>query len=746
MRWMPGVVLGAVLLWMLLGVSAVTDRGAYAQRLTQALGFMQRGAWQQALEVIGELDKKAALTPELARLWFVRGTLAQKLQDPDTARQAFERVWQGYPPLADYAAWEMVQYDAAHDLLPTLQKTVTALAERYPFSRLLPESRLGLARTQHRLGQSAPARAALERLVRDTAEPSVHAEAMAFLGQVHEDRGEFDLAAQILQRLGETHPRDRQAAMALRHSRELLARLPEAQRPPPEPEQLLASIDHLAEGQLWQEIDIRLNTLDTLSLPEFLIVKVLMKRAAVEVRRGRLTEASAALQDVLRRYPQGAHLAEAFYLLGTVYQRQNKPADGIQAYEMGLAQPPILPWTAKTLWALARLQEERQELARAIDLYQRLAQDFPTYEKAETSLWQAGWLHYRQRHYHAAATLWESFEQRFPRSPLLPQVLYWQARVAQQSGQQDTALRLYQRIVADYPVHYYTTQGYASLQAAGVRSVLATDKALLTTPVPLEEPALLPEQAQGKPGKARFHLVRVQELQQLQMYQPAGQEIRSLAPLLPNTPAAQYLLASLYVTNQQHAAAFRALHGALETLSPAEVRGLPREFWTMLYPQAFWPEVSQLAQTRGLNPYLVLSLIRQESAFNPAAVSSAGARGLMQLMPATAQELLAKLKLPQESAAQLHDPQLSITLGTHYFAGLMQRYQGNLVLALAGYNAGPARASRWREQWSGLPTDEFIERIPLDETRTYVKLILRNLMMYERLYKAPPSTMALDSQ
>jgi soluble lytic murein transglycosylase len=745
MRWMPGVVLGAMLLWMMLDVSRLVDPASYEQRLTQALGFMQQGAWQQAMAAIGELERKTALTPELARLWFVRGTIAQKLQDPETARQAFERVWQGYPPLADYAAWEMVQYDAAHDLLPTLQKTVTTLTERYPFSRLLPESRLVLARTQHRLGQSAPARATLERLVRDTAEQSGHAEAMAFLGQVYEDRGELDLAAQILQSLGETHPRDKQAAMALRHSRELFARLPEAQQPP-DPEQLLASIDRLAEGQLWQEIEARLNTLDTLSLPEPLVVQVLMKRAAVEVRRGRPTEASAVLQDVLRRYPQGAHLAEAYYLLGTVYQRQNQPANSIQAYEMGLAQPPTLPWTAKTLWALARLQEERQELARAIDFYQRLTQDFPTYEQAESSLWRAGWLQYCQRRYLAATALWQSFEQRFPRSPLLPQMLYWQARAAQQEGRQDTALRLYQRIVADYPVHYYTIQGHASLEAAGVRSALATDTTPLTTPVLLQDPALLPEQSQGQPSKARFHLVRVQELQQLQMYQQTGQEIRSLAPLLPSTPAAQYFLASLYVNNQQYAAAFRALNSVVEALSPAEVRGLPRDFWTMMYPQAFWPQVSQLAQTKGLNPYLVLSIIRQESAFNPTAISSSGARGLMQLMPATAQELLTKLKLPQEPASRLHDPQLSITLGTHYFAGLMQRYQGNVVLALTGYNAGPARAARWREQWPGVPTDEFVERIPLDETRNYVKLILRNLMIYERLYKASQSSMVLDSQ
>jgi soluble lytic murein transglycosylase-like protein len=745
MRRMPGVVLGAMLLWMMLDVSTLVDPASYEQRLTQALGFMQQGAWQQAMAAIGELERKAALTPEWARLWFVRGILAQKLQDPETARQAFERVWQGYPPLADYAAWEMVQYDAAHDLLPTLQKTVTTLAERYPFSRLLPESRLLLARTQHRLGQSAPARATLERLVRDTAEQPIHVEAMAFLGQVYEDRGEFDLAAQILRSLGETHPRDKQAAMALRHSRELFARLPEAQQPP-DPEQLLASIDRLAEGQLWQEIEARLHTLDTLPLPEMLVIKVLMKRAAVEVRRGRPMEAHAVLQDVLRRYPQGPHLAEAYYLLGAVYQRQNQPANSIQAYEMGLVQPPTFPWTAKTLWALARLQEERQELARAIDFYQRLTQDFPAYEQAESSLWRAGWLQYCQRRYYAATALWQSFEQRFPRSPLLPQMLYWQARAAQQEGHQDTALRLYQRIVADYPVHYYTIQGQASLQAPGVRSALATDTALLTTPVLLQDPALLLEQAQGQPSKARFHLVRVLELQQLQMSQQTGQEIRSLAPLLPSTPAAQYFLASLYVNNQQYAAAFRALNSVVEALSPAEVRGLPRDFWAMLYPQVFWPQVSQLAQTKGLNPYLVLSIIRQESAFNPAAISSSGARGLMQLMPTTAQELLTKLKLPQEPASRLHDPQLSITLGTHYFAGLMQRYQGNVVLALTGYNAGPARAARWREQWSGVPTDEFIERIPLDETRNYVKLILRNLTIYERLYKASQATTVLDSQ
>lgn len=711
------------------------DDGAYAQRLGPALSLMQQGAWQQAVETLGELPQSGPLTPASGRLWFLRGTLAQKLLNQDMARQAFTRVWEGYPPLADYAAWELVQYDAMHDLVPAMQKTVAALADQYPWSRLLPESQLVLARAQHRLGQSAPARAMLERLLRDTPDHPIVPDALAFLAQLLEDRGDFGAAIQTLRRLGDTYPRDKQALGALKRSRELLARLPDEQRPAWEPEATLASLERLAEGQQWSEIEARLSALEKLPLAEPLAIQVLVKRGMVDVRRGRLNEASAGLQDVLRRFPQGPHLPETAYWLGTVYQRQQQVAQSLQTYELGLNAAPMMPWTPKILWALARASEERTDMSRAAALYQRLSQEFPTHEQADASLWQAGLLEYRQRRYQAALALWQDFEARFPRSALRPSVAYWQARATQQQGPADAAWPLYQRVLADYPAHYYSTQAQAYLQTAGIRTAANAAKTLPTIPVVLNDPAVFADTTPGKPSRAAFHRLRAQEWQQLQMYPQAGQEIRALAAALPATPAAQYTLATLHVENQQRPAAIRVLNAVVETLSPAEVRGLPREFWTTLYPQLFWLEITQQASVTNLNPYLVLSIIRQESSFNPAATSSAGARGLMQLMPATAQEVFTKLKRPQEPAAQLHDPQVSILLGTTYFSGLMQRYQGNVVLALAGYNAGPGRATRWREQWAGVPTDEFIERIPFEETRLYVKLILRNLMMYERLYK-----------
>lgn len=709
---------------------------ALEQRLSQALGLMQQGTWQQALEVIGELPGSAPLPPVAGRLWYLRGVLAQKLLDSGAARQAFERVWHHYPPLADYAAWEMLQDDAAHDLLASVQKLLATLTERYPFSRFLPESQIVLARTQYRLGQTAPARATLERLLKDGAEHPARPEALALLAQIYEERGEIPAALQTLQRLGEMYPREKQAATALRRSRELQERLPEAQRPVLDPEALLASLERLQEGQLWQEIEARLSSLDKRPLPEALLIKVGLKRGAYELRRGRLNEARALLQDLQQRFPQGSHLAELYYLLGSVYQRQNQTANSLQAYDLALAQPAALPWTARTLWTLARLQEERQEWTRALLLYQRLSQEFPMAEQADDSLWQAGWLQYRQRRYQEALSQWQEFEGRFPRSALLPQVLYWQARAAQQTGGQELASRLWQRLLADYPAHYYSAQAQTVLQAAGGRTAAVVPRGVPTTPMLLHDPTLGLEPTAGASSRPRFHVLRIQELQQLQMYTQAGQELRLVTTLLPSTPAAQYALARLHIDNQQRPTAFRLLNMVVEALSPAEVRGLPREFWTTLYPQVYWPEVSQQAQRTGVNPYLVLSIMRQESAFNPAALSSSGARGLMQLMPATAQEVLTKLKLPPEPALRLFDPQLSVLLGTTYFAGLLQRYQGNVVLALAGYNAGPGRASRWREQWPGIPMDEFTERIPIDETRAYVKLILRNVMLYERLYKS----------
>jgi soluble lytic murein transglycosylase-like protein/TolA-binding protein len=727
-----------LLLWCRVACAYATPEVVYSQRLQQALTLTQQGAWVQALETIGELERPRLAAPALGRLWFLRGTLAQKLHDTVTALEAFTQVWHTYPPLADYAGWEMARLYAEHDRLAELQRTVGELGKHYPLSLLLFDSQVLLARTQQRFGLLAEARATLEHALQTTTTPPTRPTALAMLAQIYENSGELALAAQTWQRLGESHPQDARAAEALQRSRQLLAQVPEARALQSDPIRLLASIDALATAKLWEEVDARLQTLAGFTQPDTLVAAVLLKRGGVAVKRRQWMAAETNLYDLLLRYPQGAHLTEAHALLARTAQQQNDTPRSLQHQQQVLLHGPDTPWAAEALFALARAATERGDLPQAHAYYRQLGQVFPTYEPAQEHVWEVGWTQYQQRDYAAAERVWQDFTQYFPQAGLLPQVFYWQGRIAQLQSNQELAVRLYQHVVTDYPTHYYCVQAREALRAIGiaVTPILAAAPTVVAPATP-QLLRLSMMSANGQPTTPeRFHVIRAQELQQLQMPQQAVEEIQALTTSLPNTPAVHYFLAGLLADNQRYLDVFRLLNRTLAVLSPAEIRSLPREFWLLLYPRPFWEEVVQQANNTGLDPYLVLSIMRQESAFNPAAVSRAGARGLLQLMPATAREVATRLGLTKPTQEQLHEPQLNIVLGTDYFTTALRRFGGNMVLALAGYNAGPGRASRWRQQWPGLPMDELIEQIPIQETRLYVKLILRNLMLYELLYKA----------
>ena len=127
-------------------------------------------------------------------------------------------------------------------------------------------------------------------------------------------------------------------------------------------------------------------------------------------------------------------------------------------------------------------------------------------------------------------------------------------------------------------------------------------------------------------------------------------------------------------------------------------------------------------------------LIRQESEFNPKAVSRAGARGLMQVMPATGKELARRLGVAGFSDAKLFDPDLSLRFGTYHLKEVIDRFQGEIELALAAYNAGATRAADWI-QWAEFPEPAaFVETIPFTETRGYVQAVLRNRETYRKIY------------
>ncbi len=238
------------------------------------------------------------------------------------------------------------------------------------------------------------------------------------------------------------------------------------------------------------------------------------------------------------------------------------------------------------------------------------------------------------------------------------------------------------------------------------------------------------------------HLLAAVELIRLGLRQEASRELsavdRGPARGSIDTQAGQEpltLLAELF----SRAADFRSAHALVRT----DLRGLLRRPANALslraaalaYPLAFREQISRVAKASAIPPDLLQALMREESALDPRALSSTGALGLTQVMPATARMLARKLKMHTYQTSQLYDPEVNIRIGGSYLGELYARFQ-HPALALASYNAGPGAVSGWLKARGTLQLDAFVEEIPIEETRGYVKRCLRSFAAYQFLYSS----------
>jgi soluble lytic murein transglycosylase len=154
--------------------------------------------------------------------------------------------------------------------------------------------------------------------------------------------------------------------------------------------------------------------------------------------------------------------------------------------------------------------------------------------------------------------------------------------------------------------------------------------------------------------------------------------------------------------------------------------------WQVAYPTGLIPTI-KMSAVNGVDPFLVAAIIREESQYDWKAVSRVGAIGLMQVMPATANAVAQQHRLPPLSREDLFDQEVNIRIGVRYVEQLLAQFSGNLVQTIAAYNAGPIVVKNWAAIYRGRSEDEFVELIHYQETRHYVKRVLRSYREYRRL-------------
>jgi soluble lytic murein transglycosylase len=364
-----------------------------------------------------------------------------------------------------------------------------------------------------------------------------------------------------------------------------------------------------------------------------------------------------------------------------------------------------------------RALEDAQRPADAATVYRALATRYPRREAAGGALWRLGWNAYLSGRPAEAAELWTKLDATGNRAWKLP-ALYWVARATEDARGRAAAAPLYAGVLAESPRSYYGTLALRRVESAppGAR------------PASVRLPANPVDAVANDPGFARVDLLR-----RLGLVEDALEELADVVDQASGDTVRLYGFSSAYVRDERYHMALRIFRRHFAALAASDDPALPQAFWEMLYPFGWREEVTAAAQRSGLDPFLVAAVVREESSYYPRAVSRTGARGLMQLQPQTARPMAEHRGLPFAGGELLDDPRSNIDMGTSFLAGLLAEFK-DPRLALAAYNAGPGRLRGW---WKARRTNDleaFVEQIPFDETRLYVKRVMLSWDEYRRVY------------
>ena len=406
---------------------------------------------------------------------------------------------------------------------------------------------------------------------------------------------------------------------------------------------------------------------------------------------------------------------------------RDRGSDAAVADRIGELQSrfPHSPWLAEALFSAANMNLLSRNYPQATTYYSALATQFPSAEHAAAAHWRAGWLSYRQGLYAQADQIFAQQIQLYPAAQETVSALYWRARLTEsQDHQPALAAQRYRVLIANYTHYFYAQMARQRLTALGQPETASADLAHRSFPIPHLDTEIPDDDP---------HLLKARLLINAGLGAYVPQEIAAVPDSASWGAVAE---ARLYASYGETFRALRLMKRALPFAASAPIAAIPFDDWRILFPQPYWSTIVAESARNNLDPCLVASLIRQESEFNPSAISGANAFGLMQLLPSVGRQMAREEGIGPIATRQLLDPVLNIRLGTRYLRQLLDHFGNVPEYALAAYNAGENRVTDWQAAGPYSGMDEFVESIPFTETRGYVESILRNREIYRELDEA----------
>ena len=425
--------------------------------------------------------------------------------------------------------------------------------------------------------------------------------------------------------------------------------------------------------------------------------------------------AKAEILEYLQIAPRGPAAPAALEALGLIYWHDDQYDQARATFDRLVAGFPNSEQAPGAMLRIGRIFEDEHRLDDARSAYRRLAARYPNSDSAEDARFRVPWTQYLAHSYRVAAAGFESARVR-AKDPINRDMCeYWHARALEKAGDAASARTIFEQLALSTDSNYYPELASRRVAAGkpDLPAASAPDPEYVGTPVVT--------------GAAEFHMVRLQALRALGIKELQPDELKALAELSSTVEMRRFVLAGY--------ASADAWYDAIVTSSHMEKNGqISHDVAERVrYPRAYWDLFEPASTQLGLDPYLVLALARQESLFNPMATSSSNARGLMQLIPSTADKMAAQNGV-DPGTMRLYDPAINVKLGTTYLKNLFEMFHGDEFHSVAAYNGGENAVTKWLSEFHGAD-DEWVENIEYKETREYVKKVIGGRREYLLLYQ-----------
>lgn len=719
-----------------------------AQGLRTAVEALKAGNGDSALMLLQQLMEQYPNTPWYNRALFLTERAFIQMDRANEADAAMLRVQAEYPELADYAVFLLAEYHFSKQRYTQAAALYQRIMEQYPKSSLAARS--AFQRAQALLESSAYLQAgeAFEKFLKDNPRSEFAPAAGLGLGRALVAEGRLEEAVRTYYEVWTTYPGDSNDQDVEEALADLRAGGVEV--PKPALEELYERGRNLYHSNQYEKTMETFAQLLARSPKSTYRADVLLRTGIAAFFVNRRSEAAAVLEKLVKDYPADPRAPEALYWLGKSYSKLGEWERGVSAFRKILDRFPESEWADDALFLTGNIYREAGDVKKALTYYGRLAGEYSGSKFADSAIWWKAWANYVDGDYKKTELTLQELVNRYPRSFLVNQARYWQGRAAEKQQDFSRAVAYYERVLKKGPYTYYGNRAAERLASLEVADTTVKAEHLFDPIVPYEEntssddPLFSYDTGDGPPVwteetkkllAAQPSFRKTFELMHLDMKKEAAIELWSLQGKLPRKRGALIGLSKAFFELGDYYRSLMLVLRNYERYLEAPQDSAPEDLWLLAYPQAYWESIQFYARKYKQDPYFIAAIMREESQFNTEALSPAGARGLMQVMPTTGEHVAKLIKARGFDRSKLFDSETSINIGTWYLGQIMKRFKGDMIFAAAAYNAGPDAVASWlTKNGNSRDREAFVESIPYMETRGYVKKVLRNYAEYKRIY------------